>query len=286
MTITISAPINLTTGVSIAAPTSDTTVRLYLFANPSLAVSLATTASGRNLTSLGLSNGRSVWRLTNGGAADNVSFFAPRTSFNNQYFLPANTNTFVSSSVATLPAPHRLVFSNNVGITKSASSLNLDPGNSVKPEGYRFGELLTNASYTLRGAGGNDTLTGGTGNDTLIGFAGADSLTGGTGADSLTGGTGADTFVFNNFSEGIDTIADFTVADDVINVSATGFGGGLTVGTLDPSLFASTEDGTAKFIYSGGILSFDTDTANVGGLVQIATLTGAPAIDNNSIVVI
>jgi Ca2+-binding RTX toxin-like protein len=269
MTITISAPINFTTGVSITAPAGGSTVTAFLTANPSLAISLAATGTGQNLTALGVFpsplNTNTAWRLRNGTANDvgSARFFATGGGFNNQYFLPAGTDTFVRSTVNNT---HRLEFT-GFGSTKARGTKTVSA----------IATLPANPSYSLRGAAGDDTLTGGAGNDTLTGFGGA---------DSLTGGNGADKFVFNNPNEGIDTITDFTVADDVINVSATGFGGGLTIGALAPSLFASTEDGTAKFIYSGGILSFDTDTANVGGLVQIATLNGAPAIGNTNIVVI
>jgi serralysin len=136
------------------------------------------------------------------------------------------------------------------------------------------------ANDTLLGGGGNDTLLGGDGNDRLIGGGANDRLIGGLGNDTLTGGLGADRFVYNNSNEGPDTITDFNVSQDFIQVSAVGFGGGLTTigGTLTPSLFATAENGTAKFIYSGGVLQYDSDLANSGGLVTIATLTGSPGL--------
>jgi serralysin len=136
------------------------------------------------------------------------------------------------------------------------------------------------ANDTLLGGGGNDTLLGGDGNDSLDGGGANDRLIGGLGNDTLTGGLGADRFVYNNSNEGPDTITDFNVSQDFIQVSAVGFGGGLTTigGTLTPSLFATAENGTAKFIYSGGVLQYDSDLANSGGLVTIATLTGSPGL--------
>jgi serralysin len=112
MTITISAPINFTTGVSITAPTGASTVTAFLTANPSLAISLPTGATGQNLTSLGVFSlgGDTAWRLRN-GTVNNVgsaSFFATGGGFNNQYFLPAGTDTFVRSTVN---GTHRLLFS-------------------------------------------------------------------------------------------------------------------------------------------------------------------------------
>ena len=78
----------------------------------------------------------------------------------------------------------------------------------------------------IRGDSGDDSIDGGTGNDLLLGDAGDDTIVGGTGNDtilggagddSLTGGTGEDTFLFND-SSGNDTITDFDVDDDLINL--------------------------------------------------------------------
>lgn len=71
---------------------------------------------------------------------------------------------------------------------------------------------------TVRGQGGDDLLTGNEQNDTLIGGAGNDTLSGGGNDDSLTGGGGRDVFDFRN-GDGIDRIADFDLARDLINIS-------------------------------------------------------------------
>ncbi|MEM9585306.1 MAG: fasciclin domain-containing protein [Pseudomonadota bacterium] len=72
------------------------------------------------------------------------------------------------------------------------------------------------------GGDGNDVLRGGRGEDTLDGGAGHDVLIGGRGADLLTGGANADTFVFSRKS-GSDTVTDFTIGEDLIEISARGF---------------------------------------------------------------
>lgn len=61
----------------------------------------------------------------------------------------------------------------------------------------------------LDGGGGHDSLTGGDGADTLIG---------GSGDDLLFGGNGADTFQFS-VNSGNDTISDFDINSDLIDVS-------------------------------------------------------------------
>jgi len=142
---------------------------------------------------------------------------------------------------------------------------------------------------SLDGGDNNDTLLGGTGDDSLHGGGQNDTLIGGDGNDTLTGSSGSDRFVYNNSSEGVDSITDFGVGGtpDFIVLSSSGFGGLTTIGgTLDSSLFSATEDGTAKIIYSSGVLSFDQDLGLPGSLVTIATLTGAPTLGASNILVI
>jgi Ca2+-binding RTX toxin-like protein len=57
------------------------------------------------------------------------------------------------------------------------------------------------------------------GNDVLIGGLGSDTIDGGTGDDTMTGGLNADTFVFD-VGSGADTITDFKVNQDLIDLSA------------------------------------------------------------------
>ncbi|ROI11291.1 calcium-binding protein [Microcystis aeruginosa FACHB-524] len=132
---------------------------------------------------------------------------------------------------------------------------------------------------TLFGDSEDDSLLGGDGNDSLLGGSENDTLIGGDGNDTLTGGSGVDRFVYNNSNEGPDNITDFGVGGaEAIVLSSGGFGGLTTIGsTLTPSLFSATENGTAKIIYSGGVLSFDQDLSNPGGLVTIANIAGLGA---------
>ena len=64
----------------------------------------------------------------------------------------------------------------------------------------------------------------GAGNDTLIGSDSGDLIRGGAGADELSGGLGDDIFAYRATSESrgatIDTIKDFTIASDTIDLSA------------------------------------------------------------------
>jgi Ca2+-binding RTX toxin-like protein len=106
----------------------------------------------------------------------------------------------------------------------------------------------------------------------------------------LTGGGGSDRFVFNNASEGIDTITDFdptATTGDLFNVSSSGFAtiGGL--GTLAASRFtigAAATTASQRFIYnsSNGNLWFDSDGTGAINQVQIAQLSTGLALSNTN----
>ncbi|WP_019498509.1 DUF4394 domain-containing protein [Pseudanabaena sp. PCC 6802] len=143
-----------------------------------------------------------------------------------------------------------------------------------------IGLAATNAMET--GSAASDRLTGGSGNDTLVG---------GVGSDTLSGGSGSDSFSFSSPSNGIDTITDFSVADDTISVSASGFGGGLVAGapiTADQFAIGSAAvDASDRFIYNStnGALFFDVDGTGSTAQVQIASLTRGLVLTNNDIFV-
>jgi Ca2+-binding RTX toxin-like protein len=145
------------------------------------------------------------------------------------------------------------------------------------------------ASNTLAGLDGNDTLTGGAGNDTLQGGNGIDRLVGGTGNDTLNGGGGADTFVFNtapNGSNNLDTVQDFTSGSDALSFSRAIFTGLVSTGVLGTDAFWSgasvntAHDATDRFIYNTttGALWYDADGTGATAAIQVAILTGHPAL--------
>ena len=137
-----------------------------------------------------------------------------------------------------------------------------------------------------------DKIVGGNNGDVLYGYNGNDLLTGGRGNDALYGGDGTDTFAFNNYSEGIDSLNDFNTTGEVIQVSAAGFGGSLTVGTLSASQFTIGSGASAiaqRFIYDNitGALSFDQDGS--GGAftqVQFAQLSSGLSLSATNFVVV
>ncbi|MEH2063666.1 MAG: hypothetical protein V7K50_15620 [Nostoc sp.] len=134
----------------------------------------------------------------------------------------------------------------------------------------------------IKGLSGNDILTGGDGNDILIG---------GDGNDTLYGGHGTDTFVFNSFNEGLDQISDFAT-NELIQVSAAGFGGSLSAGVLLANQFTLGESATTstqRFIYNSntGALFFDQDgSAGAFTQIQFAVLSAGLSLTNNNFVVV
>ena len=122
----------------------------------------------------------------------------------------------------------------------------------------------SNTIADLTGNGNDGTLVNGQGDNIIAKVsAGNDTLVGGEGDDTLTGNGGADTFVFNDLSEGIDTITDFDgTQGDIIQVTRDGFG--------------LTEANINNFTYDSntGALSFDG--------TQFATLENPVGFDVNS----
>jgi Ca2+-binding RTX toxin-like protein len=96
-------------------------------------------------------------------------------------------------------------------------SLTVDPLNL---EGTTASETLigTSSDNIINAYGGNDVVEGKAGNDTLTGGRGNDLLAGGSGVDLLISGAGNDTFVYTDFNDKGDTITDFTVIRDVLDL--------------------------------------------------------------------
>ncbi|MCC5664062.1 calcium-binding protein [Nostoc sp. CHAB 5784] len=157
-----------------------------------------------------------------------------------------------------------------------------------------------NGNDTLSGGyGGNDTIDGGKGDDSLIAsYLGNSTLYGGEGNDSLSvyyplePASGTTTFAFNNFNEGIDRLDYLNATNELIQVSAAGFGGGLSTPSLQASQFTigtSATTKTQRFIYDSatGGLFFDQDGSASGFTqVQFAQISGGLTLTENNFVVV
>jgi Ca2+-binding RTX toxin-like protein len=103
---------------------------------------------------------------------------------------------------------------------------------------FVFNAAATNLTVTgtgyrdvLFGGNGNDSISGGVGSDSLVGGAGTDRLVGGSGDDWLMGGAGNDVFAYNTRAFNSDTIADFNVNGDKIDLAFLNIG---DFGSLQP----------------------------------------------------
>ena len=104
----------------------------------------------------------------------------------------------------------------------------------------------------ITGGGGHDNLIAGDGNDTIAGGAGNDTISGGDGNDEMSGGTGADVFYFAD-GHGNDTITDFDVDEDVLELSEFG------IDSFDDlSITASDNDVVIDLTaYDGGYITLE-----------------------------
>ena len=138
-----------------------------------------------------------------------------------------------------------------------------------------------------QGTTGNDVIEAGTtrnlsgraGHDILIGSNASDMLVGAAGNDTITSGAGFDVIAYSLASEGQDTITDFNVFQDTLQVSAAGFGGGLTAGeSIANTQFVLGTIATTtshRFIFNKptGQLFFDVDGNGSSVQTLLATLT-------------
>ncbi|WP_088182258.1 M10 family metallopeptidase [Sphingobium sp. Z007] len=156
-------------------------------------------------------------------------------------------------------------------------------------------EKLTLTGSANVNATGNDlgqTITGNSGNNILDGLDGNDVLNGGLGVDTLKGGAGSDIFLFASTLGGgnVDTITDYVVANDTIQLDDAMFAG-LTAGALSAPQFqigSAANDAGDRIIYNSatGALLFDADGTGAIAAVQFATIgTGLSMVASEFIIV-
>jgi hypothetical protein len=155
-----------------------------------------------------------------------------------------------------------------VSNTTSAATMNGTATDDLLHGGSGGDTLNGNAGIDLLyGAAGNDTLNGGDGNDYLFGGSSNDVLNGGNGndflrgdggTDTMTGGAGADTFSVDIREKAANTISDFQVGTDKIEV-AHAYGADAT--TLAAQILAgATTDASGNVVLhlaSGNDLTLD-----------------------------
>jgi len=150
-------------------------------------------------------------------------------------------------------------------------------------------------ALTLTGTQGLSAKGNGLAN-TITGNAGNNAIDGGLGADILTGAAGLDIFRFTTALGGgnLDTITDFSVADDTIQMddaifSAVGAPGANN--TLGAGAFwtgSAAHDADDRIVYDAatGALFYDADGNGAGAAVQFATIGTGLALTNADFVLI
>jgi serralysin len=141
----------------------------------------------------------------------------------------------------------------------------------------------------LSGGGGNDTIFGGLGPDQIGGGFGDDRIIAGAGADIVFGEQGNDTFVYNGVGDAGDTITDFEIGRDRIEILRSGFDFSLGIGTLAANRLVA---GPANQAFGQFLL--DTSTGNVwdgdgtgaGGAQFLFQTQGVGGLNNTDFVVV
>ncbi len=151
--------------------------------------------------------------------------------------------------------------------------------------------LILTGTAAVNGTGNalNNIITGNNAANQLNG-GGNDKLDGGLGANRFTGGTGNDIFKFTTKGH-VDTITDFSVANDTIQLDNAVFTALGPVGTLPAAQFrvgTKALDANDHIIYNSttGALLYDADGNGAGAAQQVATLTAGLAMTNTEFVVI
>ncbi|MDQ6438121.1 calcium-binding protein [Mesorhizobium sp. LHD-90] len=171
----------------------------------------------------------------------------------------------------------------------------------VLTTGAYIERLATNGSagtsaIDLTGNNLAQEVIGNAGANILKGLGGDDHIRGLDGKDTLTGGSGRDFFGFNsklNATTNVDTITDFTVVDDTIELYQSMFTALTTPDTLAASAFRANTTGLAgdasdRIIYETdtGRLYYDADGTGAAARVQFAVLSAGLAITNTDFVVV
>ncbi|NJL19920.1 MAG: type I secretion C-terminal target domain-containing protein [Leptolyngbyaceae cyanobacterium SM1_3_5] len=115
------------------------------------------------------------------------------------------------------------------------------------------------------------------GGDRLEGGAGSDILIGGAGDDILVGGTGSDRFVFNSVRDGSDTIVDFAIASDILDLRSL-------MDTLAYSGNTPIADGYLQLVQQGVNTQIQIDADGRGSGNSFTTLVTLNTVNANTLV--
>jgi Ca2+-binding RTX toxin-like protein len=201
---------------------------------------------------------------------------------------PGNDTYFVENAgdiVTENPSQGIDTVSSRLTYTLSANVENLTLTGTSAINGTGNGQ-----ANTMIGNSAANQLNGGAGNDVLNGAGGKDILDGGTGTNTSTGGPGQDIFRFSTTSH-TDTITDYNVASDTIQLDNAVFTALTATGTLAAGQFrvgTKALDANDFIIYNSatGTLLYDANGSGAGAAVQIATIGSGLAMTHAEIAVI
>ncbi|TXI20637.1 MAG: hypothetical protein E6Q62_00800 [Nitrosomonas sp.] len=152
--------------------------------------------------------------------------------------------------------------------------------------------LTLTGTSPINGTGNNlpNSIVGNPANNQLKGGNGNDILDGLTGSNTLTGGPGNDIFRFTTTGH-VDTISDFIVVNDTIQLENAVFTSLITNGLLPPGQFIIGDralDANDFIIYNrtAGALFYDADGSGAGVAKQFAVTGSGLAMTNADIMVI
>jgi len=125
----------------------------------------------------------------------------------------------------------------------------------------------TNSANTISGLEEGDVIYGLAGADILSGGGGDDALVGGTGNDSLSGNAGKDILVFDQRRFGADTVLDFTLGADRLDLRGLGVA---DLATLTPYISQVGSDVVIRTEFDGQLESITLKN------ISLASLLAAP----------
>ena len=173
------------------------------------------------------------------------------------------------------------------GVTASLAKPTLNTGDASGDK-YSSIENLVGSRFA-------DKLYGNSGANEISGGEGDDLIDGSTGSDTFIGGEGKDLFRFSttpNASTNLDTIDDFVVADDTIQLDQDVFAA-LALGTLASGAFSANSSGVAQdssdriiYEFDTGKVFYDTDGTGSAAAKQFALLDIGLALTAKDFVIV
>lgn len=279
-----------TLAISASSMSAARTVTALTIANEET-VSIATATSGNGDLTITTLTADDLTSLTITGASDvevtNAIVNAANLATINAVAATGTIKLVASTSVANMTITGSLAAGNTItGGTGSDTITGGDVADSLTGG---------NGADSIIGGGGDDSLLGGIGADTILGGIGADVITGGVGNDVLTGGDGADIFTFTTkTTEGVDSITDFVVGTDKINVAQTISDATITAAAAQGALsdaksYYISTNGAAANLTTGGSATLNVADLTATTLTNLAAYLSerfVPAAGANSILAI